>query len=255
MTAVVTAPAPRRAWVEQVMGMPWSIHVRGAGAHDDVTARLVAAAFDEVRRLDALLSPFRSRSELSRLRCHEITLETCGRELRDVERLCRTALVRTQGWFDAWRWRDGFDPTGLVKGWAVARAARVLEPLACDVAVDAGGDLAARCVDADATWLVGIEDPADPSRLLATVPVGTGAVATSGTAARGSHIVDPRTGAPATGVRQATVVGPSILWADVFATAAVARGTSAVEWVHGLHGTSGVLVLDDGTTHTWSNPV
>ncbi|GCD21082.1 FAD:protein FMN transferase [Cellulomonas algicola] len=255
MTAVDASAAPRRAWVEHHMGMPWSVHVRGEAAHDELTERLVAQAFAEVDRIDALLSPFRDDSELSRLRRGELALADAAPELQEVERLCRAALARTLGWFDAWRWRDGFDPTGLVKGWAVARAARILEPIASDVAVDAGGDLAARCVDPDGTWLVGVEDPVDRTRVLATVPVGTGAVATSGTAARGSHIADPRTGVAATGVRQATVIGPSVLWADVFATAAVAQGVTAVDRVHELHGTSGVLVLDDGSTHAWSNPV
>ena len=50
----------------------------------------------------------------------------------------------------------------------------------------------------------------------------------------------------------ATVIGPSLLWADVWATAAVARGASAVEWVDTLTGTSGLLVLADGTVHRWS---
>ncbi|NKY40804.1 FAD:protein FMN transferase, partial [Cellulomonas septica] len=100
------------------MGMPWSVHVRGEAAHDALTAGLVAQAFAEVDRLDALLSPFREDSELSRVRRGDLALADAGPELREVERLCRTALARTLGWFDAWRWRDGFDPTGLVKGWA-----------------------------------------------------------------------------------------------------------------------------------------
>jgi len=38
-----------------------------------------------------------------------------------------------------------------------------------------------------------IEHPLDPARLIAVVPVSTGAVATSGTAHRGQHLVDGRT--------------------------------------------------------------
>ena len=102
-------------------------------------------------------------------------------------------------------------------------------------------------------WQIGIEDPRDTSRVLATVPVADGGVATSGVAARGQHILDPRTGEPATEILSATVIGPSLVWADVFATAAVARGASAVEWVRGLHGTSGLIMLTDGTVHRWSN--
>ncbi len=86
------------------------------------------------------------------------------------------------------------------------------------------------------TWTVGIEDPRDGGRIQARVPVQDGAVATSGTAARGLHIVDPRSGERAANVRSATVIGPSLLWADVYATAAVALGREAVNWVGSLHG-------------------
>jgi thiamine biosynthesis lipoprotein len=45
-------------------------------------------------------------------------------------------------------------------------------------------------------------------------------VATSGAAARGAHVVDPRTGLGIERAGSATVVGPDLLWADVWATAA-----------------------------------
>ncbi len=89
--------------------------------------------------------------------------------------------------------------------------------------------------------------------MLATVPVRDGAVATSGLAARGSHILDPRRREVAAEVMAATVVGPSLVWADVFATALVARGREAVTWAQGLHGTAGMIVLVDGEVHRWAN--
>ncbi len=68
-------------------------------------------------------------------------------------------------------------------------------------------------------WRVGIEDPAERTRLAATVELTVGAVATSGNAARGAHITDPRTGSPVDRPGSATVTGPSLLWADIWATA------------------------------------
>lgn len=237
------------------MGLPVSIHVRGDAAHEGATDAAVARAFAALRDVDATFSPFKPGSELSRLRRGELALEDASDDMRVVEQLCHVARERTGGVFDPWGWREGYDPTGLVKGWAIARAGELLRGIDADVLVNAGGDVLARCADPDGTWLVGIEDPADRTRILATVPVQDGAVATSGSAARGEHIVDPRTGGPATGVRAATVIGPSILWADVLATAAVVLGEAAVEWSATLHGTSGLLVLDDGRVHRWANPV
>lgn len=248
-----------RAWVEHLMGMPVSVHARGADARSPEVDEAVHEVFTELRRLEAVFSTYRPDSEVSRLRRGSLLPEESSDVVREVHRLCVTARERTRGAFDAWRAVPGepglFDPTGLVKGWAVARASGVLEGLGPSMAVDAGGDVLVVPGDAPYTWTVGIEDPADRRRVLARVRLTDGAVATSGTAARGLHITDPRTGRAAEGLRSATVVGPSLMWADVFATAAVALGADAPAFVDGLHGTSGVLVRPDGTRHTWANEV
>ncbi len=250
------AGMPRRAWVEQIMGMPISIHVRGADAHGERAQAAVTAAFGLLRGVDVTFSTYRPDSQVSRLQRGELDLSDCSAEVREVHRLCLTALERTRGSFDAWRWsRPGerhFDPTGLVKGWAIGRAGALLGRIGdLDWAIDAGGDVLVHTAQGPG-WQVGIEDPCDRTQVLATIDLRDAAIATSGTAARGTHIVDPSTGVPAAAVLSATVIGPSILWADVFATAAVVRGHRAVEWAEELHGTSGMLVLDDGTVHRWA---
>ena len=50
------------------------------------------------------------------------------------------------------------------------------------------------------------------------VPVRSGAVATSGTAHRGDHLVDPRTGQPPKAIASVTVIEASLTWADIDAT-------------------------------------
>ena len=92
--------------------------------------------------------------------------------------------------------RGVLDPSGVVKGWAVERAAATSSAGDTDFCLSAGGDLVCRTADPSAAWRIGIEDPHDPSRVIAVVPVRTGAVATSGTAHRGDHLVDARTGRP-----------------------------------------------------------
>ncbi len=255
--APVDEDLPHRAFVEQIMSMPISVHVRGERARDDVVATAVAELFDDLRTVEARFSPYRDDSEVCRIQRGELALADAHPQVREVEQLCRTALERTDGWFDAWRSRaDGlWDPTGLTKTWGVAMAAARLDRLpGLGYAVGAGGDVLLRPAPDGRPWQIGIEDPRDRS-VLATVPVTDGAVATSGIAARGTHIRDPHSGAAVHEVLSATVIGPSLLWADAFATAAVARGASAVEWVSTLHGTSGLLVLADGTVHRWANPV
>ena len=92
-----------------------------------------------------------------------------------------------------------------------------------------------------------MEDPRDPTRLLAVVPVLNGAVATSGTAHRGEHLVDGRTGRPPERVASVTVVADSLTWADIDATAAYALGPDAARWLREERDRTGLVVWRDGS--------
>jgi len=119
----------------------------------------------------------------------------------------------------------GFDPTGLVKGWAADRAASRLADLPkSSFCLNAGGDVVVGGALGSGggpgqAWRVGIEDPRDRSRIAEVVEIQHGGVATSGTAARGAHLYDPATGRFVDREGSVTVVGPSLMWADVWATA------------------------------------
>jgi thiamine biosynthesis lipoprotein len=224
---------PRRSWVEQVMGMPISVHLRGPDVRTAPgIGRVVAAVFEQLRQVDRLMSTYRADSEVIRLRRGELSLSQCHPSVREVVGLCEQARQRTDGYFDA-RLPGGFDPSGLVKGWAVERAARLLADIgACDYYLNAGGDIALGVAMPDsAAWKVGIEDPRDPTRVLAVREARCGGVATSGSAARGAHIVDPHTGRHPDDLLAVTLIGPTLLWADVYATAAFARGADALHWL------------------------
>jgi FAD:protein FMN transferase len=110
------------------------------------------------------------------------------------------------------------------------------------------GDIACRTLDPQfPPWRIGVEDPRDPARLVAVVPIRTGAVATSGTARRGAHIVDARTGVPATGIASVTVVGDDLTAVDIDATAACALGpAAAADWLRGRSHRSALIVHADG---------
>jgi thiamine biosynthesis lipoprotein len=253
---------PRRAFVAQVMGLPVSVHVRGPAARGADVEAAVESLFAALRHDDALFSTWKPDSEVSRVRRGELLLADADARVRQVAALCEEARRRTDGSFDAWLPdADGvrvFDPTGLVKGWAVEQATRVL--IEClrrlgphDVLVSAGGDVLAHCERTDTPdWRVAIEDPRDRSRTLLTVPLRRGAVATSGTAARGEHIVDPATGGAPSGLLSATVIGPELTWADVYATAAFVRGADALTWLSGLAQHAAVVVTTDGAVRTTS---
>jgi len=227
VTGAALAAAPRRAWVEQVMGIPVSVHVRdgrvagGAGPDGREVETAVAQAFAHLRRVDRALSTWRADSDLLRVARGELAPGHAHPWLDEVRTLCEEAEHRTGGLFSA-RLAGGYDPTGLVKGWAVEGAARHLALVpGISFCVNAGGDLLAGAGRGThpTVWTIGVEDPRDRSRVAATVELAGGGLATSGSAARGAHVLDPRTGRPVTRDGSASVWGPSLLWADVWATA------------------------------------
>ncbi|CAM5666884.1 FAD:protein FMN transferase OS=Streptomyces antimycoticus OX=68175 GN=SANT12839_077300 PE=4 SV=1 [Streptomyces antimycoticus] len=197
MTYQTDGPGPLRH-VEHVMGTVFSFDVREVAAADRprVQAALDGAVVG-LHRVDELFSTYRPDSQISRLGRGELTPSRCDPEVRDVLRMCEEAEHRSGGWFSA-RYAGGRpDPTGLVKGWAVERAARMLVSSgAGSVCVNGGGDVQVH----GGPWRVGIADPLRRGELAAIVEArGELAVATSGPAERGCHILDPHTGRPGAG--------------------------------------------------------
>lgn len=157
--------------------------------------------------------------------------------LHRVERLMGTAVG-----IDV---RDGgLDPSGLVKGWSIEAAGDILGLAgARNFSINAGGDVIARGEpEPGRPWRVGIRHPELADRLAAVLEVRDLAVATSGAYERGEHIRDPHTGRPPRGLRSVTVVGPSLTYADAYATAAFAMGADGLPWVarHPGYGVYGI---------------
>ncbi len=248
-------PVHRR--VEHVMGMPVSLALRGRHAGDRYAEAAWARALAVLHGADRVFSTYREDSFVRRLRRGEIDVPECPPEVAEVLALGELARVESGGAFDVRRTdRQGrrvLDPSGVVKGWAVQRAAHAFDALAdTDVCLSAGGDLVCRVREPGATpWNVGIEDPHDPGRVLAVVPVRDGALATSALTHRGPHIVDARTGAVPIGVASVTVVAADLTWADIDATAAFALGEGALDWLRTRPGRHGLVVRDDGTVATY----
>jgi thiamine biosynthesis lipoprotein len=250
---VTTTPLPTR-YVEHVMGMPVSLALRGRHTGDGTAHAAWAAVMADLHGADRVFSTYREDSAVSRLRRGEIGLEDCPAEVAEVLELGEAAERASAGAFSVWLpgpdGRPLLDPSGVVKGWAADRAAEHLRVLPeTDFCLSAGGDITCATADPDGRpWRIGVEDPADPRRVLAVFPVVSGAVATSGTAHRGAHLVDARTGRAPDGVASVTVVAGRLTWADIDATAAYAAGTEAAHWLETRPGRSGLVVWADGST-------
>jgi FAD:protein FMN transferase len=222
--------------IEHVMGMPVRAEVR-----DTVPGRALDGVFDWLRFVDATFSTYDPGSEISRLNRGELRRPEAHPFVRAVLDRCEVLCEATDGAFDAGApIPGGVDPSGLVKGWAIERAAAILEEAgARSFLLDAGGDIVLR----GGPWRVGIRHPRRRDRLAAVIAVGDCAVATSGTYERGPHIVDPRTGRPATGALSVTVVGPDLGTADAYATAAFVMGERGPAWAATLEDHAAMAIL------------
>ena len=214
----------------QVAGSDYAFCLAAPG---DLSRRAIgealAGAVAELRAVDAALSPYRQRSLVSLVRRGELTPAGYPPPLVEVVRRCAALRAATDGWFDAWACPGGFDPSGMVKGWAIDRAAVLLRAAGIDdYAITSGGDWLVRGAGPrGGPWRVGVADPDNPLRVLATVELTDGAVATSG---YGSPIVDPHTGRQVPGTGPAAVTGPALATADGYATALHAAGEAGLSW-------------------------
>lgn len=261
VTATAARPEPReeqvRRRVVHVMGMPVSLAVRGRHADDRRGSAAWHQAVTELRWADRVFSTYRADSFVSRLGRGEVDLRDGPPEVAEVLALGEAARAESGGAFDVVRTDAAgsrvLDPSGVVKGWAVERAARSFRALPdTGFCLSAGGDMVCHVAGPHRTaWRVGIEDPADPTRLLARVEVRDGAVATSGLAHRGPHLVDARTGRTPRALASVTVLADDLTTADIDATAAFALGHDGLDWLRARPGRHGLVVRADGSRETF----
>jgi len=240
--------------VADVMGTVISIDVRDPGSPDSVVDAMLA----RLEEIEARFSTYRPASEISRIARGELAESDASAEVRFVLGMCDDLHRTTGGWFDARGHRaDGrLDPSGLVKGWAVEEAALLLDEAgARNYSCNCGGDVIARGEpEPGRPWRVGIRHPDHADAVARVLAVRDLAVATSGAYERGEHIRDPRTGLAPTGLRSVTVVGPSLTWADVYATTAFAMGPTGPAWV-ATHAGYGALAITTDQRVAWTPSV
>lgn len=230
------------------MGTAFSFTIHSCSLGGPAAAKAIRGAGDFLHRADALFSTWIPDSPLNRVRRGELALEECPGEFGEVLDLCTLARATSGGWFDPWAMPGGFDPTGLVKGWAVEHALERLVADGIDAAlVNGGGDIATwGHPSPGASWRIGIRHPWRVDGLACIIMVDA-AVATSGVYERGLHLVDPHTGQPAVRAASATVTGPVLSLADAYATAVAVGGDAAFDVIDETDGYAAYLIRPDGS--------
>lgn len=229
-----------------IMGMP--IHVAVLDGH--VRRQDLEAVFAEFSAIDAQFSPFKNDSEVCRFNRGEIAEKDFTPRMREIIALCEKTRRETEGYFDIARPDGTIDPCGVVKGWAIRNAADQLAGMGFrDFCVEAGGDIQCRGVnDQGGEWRVGIRNPFSQSQIVKVLqPRGHG-VATSGNYIRGDHIYNPHTGQYGSDdIVSLTVIGPDVLEADRYATAAFAMGRRGIHFIDGMPGLEAYEIDAAGT--------
>ena len=233
-------------------------------ASHDVSQYDLNAAMQKVKDfchgVDEDFSTYIDSSWITRLRRGTVDIAQCPASVQEVWKLCLQAKYLSDDAFDPWAVDGGFDPSGLVKGWAADICADLLVGAGAQhVQVNAAGDLALRggYFDTnDATvkpWKIGVVNPDNKQEVLQVFEIMDGAIATSGTYERGAHITDPYTGMIAIGAKSATVVGAQGWLCDALATGLMVAGQDAAKWF-GQEELAGyqVWVIDRHENSAWS---
>ena len=192
---------------------------------------------DFCEAVDRDFSTYKEDSWVTRLRLDKVAIEDCPDDVIEVWDLCAQANWLSDGAFDPWAVKGGFDPSGLVKGWAADTCADMLVAAGVPhVQVNAAGDLALRGGWFDSAseeikpWSIGVVNPTNTLEVVKVYEITDGAIATSGTYERGAHIHDLQTGMIAIGAASATVVGPLGWLCDAMATAVMVGGDDCAKW-------------------------
>jgi thiamine biosynthesis lipoprotein len=251
------------------MGTVLRVEVYGPEAE-----QVISEVFDEVRRLEQLLSRWNPHSDVSR-----VEQAPAGHPVKvSVDTIeCVSAALQiareSGGAFDPTLVADGYlridvdratgtitrqrddlilDLGGIGKGYALDRAAEILRELGHSRALlDFGGQLLALDPPpGESSWLVGIHDPrvkeSGANSLLRSIPLVGSSLATSATYEKGDHIIDPQQGQAAVVALSTTVLIPDATRADAFSTALAVLGPDHADPLLDRVPGAGALILVAG---------
>jgi thiamine biosynthesis lipoprotein len=216
--------------------------------------------FDYFMYVDEKFSTYKSTSEISAINAGTLAPADYSDDMKEIFMLAEKTKSETDGYFDIINRQGKYDPSGIVKGWAIWNAGKILQRRGIEnFFVDAGGDVQTaglKSGDKNSTgekWSVGIADPfvGHYDKVVKVVQVSGEGVATSGTAIRGQHIYNPhkKRNEKDDGIYDIvslTVIGPNIYEADRFATAAFAMGRRGIEFIESIESLEGYMIDKDG---------
>jgi thiamine biosynthesis lipoprotein len=230
---------------KNLMGMPVTVEIVDSQA----TEKDLAIAYDYFTAVDERFSTYKTSSEISKINSGEITPENYSTEMKEIFALAQQTKEQSDGFFDI-KHNGIYDPSGIVKGWAINNAAKLLAEKGFEnFYVEAGGDIQVRGLNHEGRpWRVGIRNPFNQNEIIKAVELKENkGMATSGNYIRGDHIYNPHASAEIIkDIVSLTVIAANVYEADRFATAAFAMGADGINFIEKLSGLEGYLVDKNG---------
>ena len=235
-----------------LMGMPITVEI--------VDPNISEGIFDEVFNyfdwVEKKFSAYKGDSEIRKINKGEIKPEDYRPEMQEIFKLSEETKKAAKGYFDIEYQAGHYDPSGLVKGWAIYKASQILKNKGFEnFCVEAGGDVQVYGKNNQGQdWQIGIRNPFKQEEIIKVVALSNLGMATSGTYVRGQHIYNPhQKEEPILEIVSLTVVGPNVYEADRFATAAFAMGKEGIKFIEKLSDLEGYMIDKDGVATMTSN--
>lgn len=228
------------------MGMPVTIEV----ADTTITQEILDEVFKYFTYIDEKFSPYKKTSELSAINRGEIDDKDYSEDMKTVLDLSEETKKLTNGYFDIHKKDGSYDTSGMVKGWAIFNASKILRDKGMEnFCLEVAGDMEVAGKNSNGeVWKIGIQNPFNKKReSIKTLHIKDKGVATSGTYVRGNHIYNPKgSDTIIKDIVSLTVIGPNVYEADRFATAAFAMGKEGINFIENLEGFEGYLIDENG---------
>ncbi len=203
--------------------------------------------FDYFRYVDEKFSPFKQNSEVTKVNDGRLKIESASADMKLILKLSEKTKKETDGYFDVWH-NGMFNPSGIVKGWAIFEASKILDRKGIEsYYINAGGDIQTE----GGKWTVGIRNPFKTNENVKVVYLNGEGIATSGTYEKGNHIYNPK-GKVGNKILSLTVIAKNVYEADRFATAAFAMGNNGINFIERQKDLEGYMIDAKGTA-TFTN--
>lgn len=232
--------------VQIIMGTPVIIEIKDEEAKEE----LFKEVFDYFRYVDQKFSTYKKDSEITAINEKKITKDEMSPDMKSVFELSAETKKLTNGYFDIITPNGSYDTSGLVKGWSIFNASKILKNSGVkNFSVEAGGDIQiSGRNNRNEQWCIGIQNPFNKKReVVKKVYLDDNGIATSGNYVRGRHIYNPKDkNDPLEEIVSLTVIGPNIFEADRIATAAFAMGKNGIYFIENLPGFEGYSIDKNG---------